>query len=168
MTSEEFGKRFHQIRGQILRLTLQEVGQELGVGKSQISQVESGKVGLGPDRLFTFIELHKDQFDVRYLFGQLDDISQADLKNVGGTATLDNVVAHLVRIDNKISPPKGKDAVADHVVADQVLRRIVTRLISVQRRFYPLIEAYIEGIGAKIEEIPDVEGKGENVARRGA
>lgn len=87
MENADFGARLRHIRNNILGMTLEDLGTELDLGKSQLSNVEGGRSRLGAEALLKLIEKYKDRFDVRYLFGQLDNPDHADLQKSQGPAT---------------------------------------------------------------------------------
>ncbi len=163
MKDSDFGARLRHIRNNILDLTLEKLGEELGIGKSQLSQVESGKAKLGPKPLLKLIESYKDRFDVRYLFGQMDNADMADLRKNLGAATTDNVLQTLKEqqkqiielsslVSNRVRASSDVTNEAQHVDADLVLRNLVRKILNLRRPLWSKLDGFIDGMNAIVDE----------------
>lgn len=153
MEDADFGARLRHIRNDILNTTLEKLGEELGIGKSQLSNVESGKSKLGTAPLLKLIENHKDIFDVRYLFGQLDNPDLADLRKTGGVATTDNVLKKineltLLVVSKVANAPNELTKEAERVEIDLVLRGLVRKIMNLRRPLWEKVDAYISGVSS--------------------
>lgn len=130
----------------------------LGIDQSLYAKKEKGLAGgLTIDRLSRIVR-HVD-IDVRWLFGQMQgDIQQADLRLREPDKSLtQQLVEEVQELRKRTRPLKDMDPLAEKILTDVELRRLVEKLL-VRRQYFGRIEGYVDGL-------VDEEKGGEKQAR---
>jgi len=110
-----------------------------------------GKVERGETKSLSFdnfqLFLEKTQIDARWLFGQMEGpIEEADLRLRGPEKTLtQQMIEEIQELRKRTRPLKELDPLAERVVTDEALRRLVELLIR-RRSYFERIRGYLEGI----------------------
>ena len=141
----DIGERIKEIR-KYRRLSQDDVAAWFGIKKQSWGAKERGEIGgfsLADIQLF----LEKTQIDSRWLFGQIDvPIEEADLKLRGPERSLtQQMIDEIQELRKRTRPLKELDPLAERVVNDTSLRRIVELLIR-RRSSFERIQGYLEGL----------------------
>lgn len=146
-------------------LTQAECAQWFGLSPSSYGRKERGREGgLGPEELRLFLE--KTQIDARWLLGQLDGpIEHADLRlHAPEKALTERLLEEIQELRKRTRPLKELDPLAERVVSDLELRRLVEKLLR-RRAHFKRIEGYLEGLEEGLSESQErAEPKKENAA----
>ena len=160
----DFFGRLQQIR-KYRRLQQKDIAMWLDISQNSYSKKERGlEGGLKPQYIQTLLE--KTQIDARWLFGQIDaPIEEADLRLRGPEKTLtQQMIEEIQELRKRTRPLKELDPLAERVVNDTALRRIVELLIR-RRSSFERIQGYLEGLeeGSRepAEEAPAKKEKAE-------
>ncbi len=127
-------------------LTQSECAGWFELSTSSYGRKERGKEGgLGPEQIQLFLE--RTQIDSRWLFGQIDvPIEEADLRLRGPERSLtQQMIDEIQELRKRTRPLKELDPLAERVVNDTSLRRIVELLIR-RRSSFERIQGYLEGL----------------------
>ena len=127
-----------------------EVASWFGISTPSYGRKERGiEGGFGPSELNLYIE--KMGIDSRFLFGQLDDISKADLtSSESENKTYEKQLIDAVTEYNKIKNPlKELDPILIRIKDDEAVKSIA-RLLIEHRNLIPGVEGYIF---AKLEDL---------------
>jgi hypothetical protein len=130
----------------MLRLLAREAVKVLNMSDRAWGKIERGETpSLTFDNLQLFIE--KTQIDTRWLFGQMDTaIEEADLRLRGPERTLtQQMIEEIQELRKRTRPLRELDPLAERVVNDNALRRIVELLIR-RRSSFERIQGYLEGL----------------------
>ena len=141
----DFFGRLQQIR-KYRRLQQKDIAMWLDISQNSYSKKERGlEGGLKPQYIQTLLE--KTQIDARWLFGQIDaPIEEADLRLRGPEKTLtQQMIEEIQELRKRTRPLKELDPLAERVVNDTALRRIVELLIR-RRSSFERIQGYLEGL----------------------
>jgi transcriptional regulator with XRE-family HTH domain len=129
-----------------------EIGTWFGISPAAWGKRERGESkGFPLDELQTFLE--KTQIDARWLFGQIEGpIEEADLRLRGPEKSLIQQLAEEVKeLRKRTRPLKELDPLADRIVNDVVLKRIVEKMIR-KRASLHQVEGYIDGLEAGLAD----------------
>lgn len=141
----DFFSRLQAIR-KYRQLQQRDMAQLLQIGQSSYSQKERGiEGGLSPQQIEKILE--ETQIDARWLFGQIAvPIEEADLRLRGPEKTLtQQMLEEIKELRKRTRPLKELDPLAERVVNDTALRRIVDLLIR-RRSSFERIQGYLEGL----------------------
>lgn len=134
------------------RLTQADVAEWFGLSKQGYQKKESGKIiGINPSDLEIFLK--KTNIDARYLFGQIDDIEEADLsKQKKKPADYTDLVNEINTLKDKVTSVKEKDPVAYRVSINNPLRNIAEKLQFLDAALLEKIDAMILGYLSSLSE----------------
>jgi len=145
-----FGEKIKKIR-EYKGLSGSEFGEKLSLGKQAISMIESGKRGMSVEQIQSLVLTYK--IDPRYLFGGIDDVSEADLSKRGedpGQTQLESLKKEIIQLKDRVNPVSKMDPVAERVLANQDLHDLVELVqfwdSSMLRRFRDIAYGYVSGI----------------------
>lgn len=141
----DIGERLKQIR-KYRGLSQDGVAAWFGIKKQSWGAKERGEIGgfsLADIQLF----LEKTQIDARWLFGQMEGpIEEADLRLRGPEKTLtQQMIEEIQELRKRTRPLKELDPLAERVVTDTELRRLLEVLIR-KRAHFPRILGYLDGL----------------------
>jgi transcriptional regulator with XRE-family HTH domain len=151
----DFFARLQAIR-KYRRLQQRDMARLLQIGQSSYSQKERGiEGGLSPQQIEKILD--ETQIDARWLFGQIDvPIEEADLRLRGPEKTLtQQMIEEIQELRKRTRPLKELDPLAERVVTDTALRRLVELLIR-RRGSFERIEGYLEGLEEGSRETAEV------------
>jgi transcriptional regulator with XRE-family HTH domain len=147
------------------RLSQAECAAWLNIGQSLYGKKEKGTAG-GLDSRQLQMLLGKMEIDARSLVGQLDGpIEQADLRLYPPEKALtERLLEEIQELRKRTRPLKELDPLAERVVSDLELRRLVEKLVR-RRAHFKRIEGYLEGLEERLSESHEgPEPKKENAA----
>ena len=124
---------------------------------SSYGRKERGKEGgLGPGQIQLFLD--NTQIDARWLFGQLDGpIEEADLRLRGPEKSLtQQMIEEIKELRKHTRPLKELDPLAERVISDLELRRLVEKMIR-KRAHFKRIEGYLDGLEEGVAETREFE-----------
>ncbi len=127
-------------------LSRAEVGSWFNMSDRAWGKVERGETrSLNFNNLQLFLE--RTQIDARWLFSQIDvPIEEADLRLRGPERSLtQQMIDEIQELRKRTRPLKELDPLAERVVNDTSLRRIVELLIR-RRSSFERIQGYLEGL----------------------
>lgn len=135
------------------------------IGKDQtyISKIEQNKLdgGIKGDELLSIAK--SLEYDPYVFSGELD-LNDGDLRGRGQEQTLSALVRKVSELEMKVRPIEEIDPIAERVVNDTLLKRIVMRLLR-HRSEFPRIMGYLDRLEEEVVGEPGTGQKGETAGQ---